>query len=150
MVATYDFASTWLIECSRTQLWATLEEFLATDDPMPWWSAVRVQAHHGESIDLVTDSGFGYKLAFTVYDLCLARPDSMRFRATGDLVGTAHLDFYDRGLDRSQLDIGWHVEVTRRWMRISEPVLRPFFIVAHSLMMRRGERRLNIWLSGRG
>lgn len=146
----YEFRSVWDVAEPPELLWHTLEQFLEQDDPLPWWDAVRVTAHRGEEIDLVAQSLFGYRLRFTVYDLDLEPTRSMRFRSRGDLEGAAELSFAPGHPGRTELTIDWHVDATATWMRRSEKVLRPAFVLAHDLIMRSGERRLNRWLLQRG
>ncbi|MTB87120.1 hypothetical protein H9L21_07860 [Aeromicrobium senzhongii] len=146
----YEFRSVWDVAEPPERLWHTLEQFLEQDDPLPWWDAVRVTAHHGEEIDLVARSVFGYRLRFTVYDLELEPTSAMRFRSRGDLEGSAALSFEPGRPGRTDLTIDWRVDATAPWMRRSERVLRPVFVLAHDLVMRSGERRLNRWLQQRG
>lgn len=146
----YEFRSVWDIAEPPDRLWRTLEQFLEQDDPLPWWDAVSVTAHRGEEIDLVARSAFGYRLRFTVHDLDLQPTTRMRFHARGDLEGSADLDFAPGSPGRTLLTIDWHVDTTAPWMRRSERVLRPVFVLAHGLVMRSGERRLNRWLLQRG
>ena len=146
----YEFRSVWDVAQPPDELWQTLHQLLETDDPLPWWDAVRVTEHRGEQIDLVARSAFGYRLRFTVDDLDLRPPHTMAFRSRGDLDGEALLVFRPGKPGRTRLEIDWHVDAPPRWMVRSAPVLRPVFVVAHDLVMRSGERRLNRWLAGRG
>lgn len=150
MTRAYEFRSQWDVVVPPDLLWRTLEELLETDDPMPWWNAVTVTAHRGEEIDLVARSAFGYRLRFTLYDLDLRPMESMAFRARGDLEGQALLGFEPGESRRTRLKIDWHVDATPTWMVRAERVLRPVFVLAHDLVMRSGERRLNRWLVQRG
>lgn len=59
--------------------------------------------------------------------------------STGDLVGRGSLDVTEDG-PGSALTWTWEVETHRPWMRITGPLLRPVFVLAHTLVMRRGER----------
>lgn len=145
----YEFRSVWDVAEPPDRLWRTLEELLETDDPMPWWDAVTVTAHRGEEIDLVARSAFGYRLRFTVHDLDLRPLETMAFRSRGDLEGHAQLEFTAAAAGRTRLTIDWHVDATPAWMVRGERVLRPVFVLAHDLVMRSGERRLNRWLARR-
>lgn len=146
----YEFRSVWDVAEPPDRLWTTLQELLEQDDPMPWWDAVTVTDHRDDAIDLVARSAFGYRLRFTVHDLDLQPPRTMRFSSRGDLEGSALLTFAPAAAERTRLTIDWHVDVTRPWMVRSERVLRPAFEAAHGLVMRSGERRLNRWLARRG
>lgn len=146
----YHFRNRWSVEQEREDLWDALEELLASDDPMPWWRSVRVVDHRGDELDLVASSVLGYRLAFTVHDLQLVRPTSIRLRSRGDLEGHAVLTFTPAGNAATHVDIEWNVAATRRWMQRLDPVLRPAFVLAHGVIMRTGQRRLNRWLAVRG
>ncbi|MFD1858540.1 hypothetical protein EHW97_09340 [Aeromicrobium camelliae] len=94
----------------------------------------------------MAESGLGYRLRFSIDQLELNRPDTMTFRAAGDLVGRAVLRFVPFGRHRTLLLIEWDVDVTRPWMRRTDPVLRPVFGAAHAMVMSQGERRFRRWL----
>lgn len=145
----YHFRTRWRVEQGCEDLWDTLEQLLASDDPMPWWRSVRVVGHHGDELDLVANSVLGYRLAFTVYDLDLVRPTSIRLRSRGDLDGHAFLTFTPEGGATTRVDVEWNVAATRRWMQRLDPVLRPAFVLAHGVIMWTGQRRLNRWLAAR-
>lgn len=149
MTRAYEFRSDWDVAVPPAQLWRTLEQLLETDDPMPWWNAVTVTAHRGEEIDLVARSAFGYRLRFTVHELDLRPLETMAFRSRGDLEGHALLVFAPASAGRTRLTIDWHVDATPAWMVRGQRVLRPLFVLAHDLVMRSGERRLNRWLARR-
>ncbi len=150
MARSYHFRTTWLVDQAPEPLWDTLEDLLEQSDPMPWWHAVTVTGHRGDEFDLEARSAFGYRLRFTVHDLELDRPRSMRLRSRGDLEGNAVLDFSPGPDDLTRLDITWQVAATPRWMQRTDVILRPVFVLAHGLIMKTGERRLNRWLAARG
>lgn len=147
-VAPYAFRSRWDLPVERRRLWEVVQEALGAEDPIPWWGRVRVVGRDDGELHLVAESGLGYRLRFTIDQLELNRPDTMTFRATGDLVGRAVLRFVPVGRHRTLLLINWDVEVTRPWMRRTDAVLRPVFTAAHHVVMRQGERRLRRWLPG--
>src|SRR5690606_37481232 len=94
----------------------------------------------------VAHSGLGYQLRFAVNELKLDRPSTMRFDVDGDVAGTGVLSFVPTGPRETTVVIDWNVRLTRRWMQRCDPVLRPVFVTAHRVVMRRGERRLQRWL----
>lgn len=146
----YRFRSRWDVIVPPTELWDTFEGLLEQSDPLPWWGAVTATDNRDDEIDLVTRSHFGYRLSFTVHDLERHPKRTMRFASRGDLSGTAELDFGPGRPGRTLLTIDWHVEATPAWMRRTEPLLRPVFVLAHDLVMNSGERQLNRWLAQRG
>lgn len=142
----YRFRSVWRLPRSREDLWDEIESLLRSQNPVPWWGAVTAVASRPDGYDLVARSCVGYRLRFTLHDLDLDRPTAMTFRSRGDLVGQAALAFADDGADRTRVTIDWRVDVTVDWMRRTEWMLRPVFVLAHTVIMASGERRLRRWL----
>lgn len=147
MNADYELVSTWSIACSRDELWDVLDDLLGTDDPMAWWPSVDVLTYDGRSMALRTRSGLGYALHFTLHDLQARKPEVLTFSATGDLRGTGLVTFREAGPDRSAMHIVWRVAADRSWMRWTGWLLRPVFVAAHQLVMRKGERQLGRWIA---
>ena len=146
----YEFHSRWQVICSREALWDELEELLASDDPMSWWGPVEVLEYDGSNLSLRAASHFGYRLAFELKNLDLARPDRLTFESAGDLRGEGVVAFVDGGDGRSSgMEIDWRVATDRRWMRWTGWLLRPVFVAGHHLIMRQGEKNLNAWLNAR-
>lgn len=146
-VRPYALRSRWVLPVGRRELWDTLQFSLDSDDPLPWWDLVEVASRDSETMQLVAHSGLGYRLRFTVAELRLDAPETMHFSISGDLVGQAVLRFVPTSVGQTVLLIDWQVELTRRWMRYADPVLRPVFVASHSLVMRRGEHRFRRWLT---
>lgn len=149
MARQYNLSTQWLVPRALTDVWQVMEYALQSDDPFGWWSAVEVVSHRGAAIDLVTRSPIGYSLHFTIADLQLTAPTSMRFTSAGDLEGDAELVFVARGEHQTELTIHWRVTATQRWMQRTEPLLRPVFRAAHWWTMRTGEQQFNRWLDAR-
>lgn len=147
MTADYVFVSRWNIARSRESLWDTLDDLLATDDPMVWWPSVHVQGYDGSTMTVRAASVFGYSLTFDLADLEARRPDRLTFSATGDLRGRGVVTFAESSDDTCSMMIDWRVAADRRWMRRTEWLLRPVFVAGHGLIMRQGEKRLNSWLA---
>lgn len=146
-MAAYELASCWHLDASRDRVWDVLEGGLAGPDPMPWWPQVRTIGRGRDHVVLRTRSRLGYALTFRLHDLRTSPPDRMAFAADGDLRGRGSLVFREVDADTSILDIRWDVDVDRRWMRLTSPLLRHVFVVAHANVMRTGERHLNAWLA---
>ena len=148
MNSTYEFHSRWRVSCSRESLWDEVEALLASDDPMAWWGHVEVVAYDGSNLSLRASSRFGYRLAFRLTTLQLSRPERLTFDASGDLRGNGVVTFVEGVDNSSYMDIDWRVRTDRRWMRWSGWLLRPVFVAGHHLIMRQGEKHLNLWLAG--
>ncbi|MEO6473202.1 MAG: hypothetical protein ABIR57_14475 [Aeromicrobium sp.] len=146
----YEFRSRWEIPTSRDDLWDAIEVLLASDNPMPWWTAVSVLDYRGGDLLLRAKSHIGYTLEFRLNDLVATRPETMTFDSDGDLRGSGNLSFVDIDADRSAIDIHWHVGVDRAWMKATSWILRPVFTLGHHLVMNQGERKFNSWLATQG
>jgi hypothetical protein len=147
MKSDYALVSTWTVACAREDLWVALDGLLASSDPMAWWPAVQVRDYDGTAMAVRVSSGLGYSLDFTMCDLDAQQPSSLTFTAVGDLRGSASVAFHEVGSKTTRMNIVWCVSTDRRWMRRSAWLLRPVFVAAHHLVMRKGERQLNRWLA---
>lgn len=111
---------------------------------LAWWPAVRVLAapphpRAGDRLALEVRSVFGYRLRLDLTIVDVAPPRRLVAVSAGDLAGRGSLEIA-RDEHGAALIWTWEVETRRAWMRITGPVLRPAFVVAHTLVMRRGER----------
>ncbi|KIC57417.1 hypothetical protein [Microbacterium hominis] len=144
----YSFTSHWLLPVSVEECWARCEAALMAGE-VPWWPAVGLEPRRtalapGDIVHLRVRSPWGYRLrvVLTVTDLVPAR--RLAAVSGGDLVGkgSLHLAPASAPATGARLTWVWEVSATRRWMRLTAPVLRPVFAAAHTLIMRRGERGL--------
>ncbi len=153
MRSEYSFTSRWVAPVPAAHCWALLEESLRTGE-VPWWPAVRVDPLPdapavGRTVRLVVRSPWGYELHLSLTLTALTAPHLIAADSTGDLVGRGRLELNERGAAGSALTWTWEVTLTRTWMRIVSPLLRPAFVAAHTLVMRRGERGLRAAIAER-
>lgn len=139
----YRFVSLWRVPASPGAVWEALERSL-TPGPLRWWPFVSVvqapdRPHPGANITLSVRSVFGYRLRIDLKIVDMAAPRRLIAVSTGDLAGRGSLDVTEDG-QGSALTWTWEVETRRPWMRTTGPLLRPAFVLAHTLVMRRGER----------
>lgn len=142
----YVLVSRWTVATSRDRLWDVVDELLASGDPFTWWPAVHVSDYDGASAKIRASSVFGYALTFTLSDLEAHRPDSLTFRASGDLRGSGVVSFVEAGDDACLIDIDWRVATEPGWMRRMVWLLRPVFVAGHRIAMRQGQRHFAAWV----
>jgi hypothetical protein len=100
----------------------------------------------GPDIHVVAGSPMGYRLRFRLHDIVQTPIERVTLKSSGDLAGRASMDLRAVDDSRSTIDVNWQVDVTKPWMRVAAPVLRPVFVLAHDAVMNAGERGLNAWL----
>ncbi|MFN8086193.1 MAG: SRPBCC family protein [Microbacterium sp.] len=139
----YRFVSLWRVLASRGAVWEALERSLVPG-PLTWWPFVSVvqapdRPRPGAHVALDVRSVFRYRLGIDLTIVEVEAPRRLVAESTGDLVGRGSLDVTEDG-PGSALTWTWEVETHRPWMRITGPLLRPVFVLAHTLVMRRGDR----------
>jgi hypothetical protein len=142
----YSFSSRWRIQASRERVWAAFEELLATEHPFVWWPGMHSERRGGDDIHVVAGSPVGYRLRFRLHDIKQDPMSLVTLHSDGDLEGRATMRLEPVDDASSTIDVDWHVDVTRSWMRRTGFALRPLFVRAHDAVMRSGERGLNDWL----
>lgn len=150
MANVYEMTSRWEINASREQMWDVFDELLASSDPLPWWTSLKVVSNDGTTMVLKARSPVGYTLRFRVHDLVATRPDLLTYASDGDLRGSGSTTFRSVSTNACSLEFQWNVSVDRAWMRATSLVLRPIFVLGHDLLMAQGEKNLNKWLATRG
>lgn len=114
-----------------------------------WWRAVRkvelLNAGGADGIGAVRRLTWVTALPYTLtFDVELVRIEPGRLsegRAFGELDGTGIWTLYEeKGGTHVRYD--WRVDVTKAWMRLLAPLLRPVFAWNHNVVMRWGEEGL--------
>jgi hypothetical protein len=148
MTAAYTFVSRWRAPATRERCWEVLSATLSPRDagcePAPWWPDVTIveaptRIEPGSVIRLDVRSPFGYRLRVRLELTRVDAPTSLAAVSEGDLRGEGTLDIVPAE-EGSVLTWTWRVSVRRPWMRATGWLLRPLFVVAHTFVMRRGER----------
>ncbi len=134
---------------SRERLWRLFDDLLVSDDPFAWWPGMDSRRGETDDILVVAGSPVGYRLRFRLHDIVESPMDHVTLRSDGDLDGRAIMRFTPVDDTSCTLDVEWHVTVTPRWMRVTGFALRPVFVHAHDVAMRRGEEGLAAWLRAR-
>jgi hypothetical protein len=138
--ARYRLVSRWPLVVDQSTAWQRIGESLRSGDPMPWWRSLRAEGGL-DGIRMTVHSGLGYRVR--VQATGIAEGDRrLDFRVSGDIVGVGSVQSEGRGLL-----ISMDVLTTRPWMNRSARLLGPVFALGHRLVMWRGRRRFNGWLS---
>jgi len=135
----FHLVTEWQVEAPLDRVWALL---VAPQDWPGWWRAV-------ERVELVEpgdEDGIGalrrmtwktalpYSLAFSMRT---TRVEAMRLiegRASGELDGTGRWTL-SPSPGGTAVRYDWIVEVTKPWMRLAAPLLRPVFAWNHDIVM---------------
>lgn len=141
MAAThFSLVSDWHLDAPLDRVWALIE---ATGDWPAWWRAVeRVELLRegdadgvGRVIRISWRTALPYRIAFDVETVRVEKPREIEGRATGELDGTGIWTLTPDGEARTHVRYLWRVEVTRTWMRLLAPLLRPVFAWNHNKVM---------------
>jgi uncharacterized protein YndB with AHSA1/START domain len=138
----FHLVTNWTLAAPVEPVWKAL---MAPDDWPAWWRAV-------ERVEKLADgdeNGVGavrritwrtalpYKLAFAMRVTRVAPMTLIEGRAEGELAGLGRWTLTPAGA-HTQVRYDWMVEVTKPWMRLAAPLLRPVFAWNHGVVMRWG------------
>lgn len=109
-----------------------------------WWPGVDVVSAAdlpaaGADYGIRVRSPLGYHLRVRLRITEFTPPRGLAAASTGDLVGEGRVRLQPTPAG-TVARIEWTVAVQRGWMRRAAPVLRPVFVLAHAVVMWRGER----------
>jgi uncharacterized protein YndB with AHSA1/START domain len=102
----------------------------------------------GRITDITTRGVLPYDVAWRVEVLAARRPELIRVKASGDVIGLGEWRLAQDG-DVVELSYLWRVRVGKPWMQAFEPLLKPVFTWNHNWVMRRGEAGLRAELARR-
>jgi len=138
--------SHWRIAAPRERVWNVL------NDPTGWpqWWPYVASVEKLESGD-AAGVGARYRFHWTSrlpYSLTIEtrvvevdKPNTIRAKASGELDGEGTWRLHDDGTGTT-VEYTWRVAVTRAWMRLLAPLLRPAFAWNHNAVMAAGEAGL--------
>jgi uncharacterized protein YndB with AHSA1/START domain len=148
----FELVTNWHFDAPIERVWAELN---APDDWPAWWRAVeRVQMIApgdangiGAVRRLTWRTALPYTLAFNMIATRIEPMTMLEGRATGELdgIGLWTLTPADSGTD---VRYDWRIEVTKPWMRVMSPVLKPAFRWNHNQVMAWGYEGLAQRLRG--
>jgi uncharacterized protein YndB with AHSA1/START domain len=139
----FNLMTEWRLDAPVERVWPLLTSI--EEWPL-WWRAVsKVEllkagdANGLGSIHRITwKTALPYQLTF---DTRMTRIEPMSIiegQASGELDGRGLWTLRPEG-ERTHVRYDWNVEVTKRWMRVLEPILRPVFAWNHTVVMGWGE-----------
>jgi uncharacterized protein YndB with AHSA1/START domain len=133
----------WHFDAPIERVWTLIER---TDDWPLWWPAVRavttLREGDARGIGAVRRLSWRTALPYSLsFDVEVTQIEPLAFiegRASGELDGVGQWTFAADG-ERTVVRYEWRVEVTKPWMRLMVPVLRPAFAWNHGKVMAWGE-----------
>ncbi len=111
-----------------------------------WWPDVYLEVREvrpgdasgvGRIMQLRTKGWLPYRLSWQAEVVAVAKPHSMSIVARGDLDGRGEWRFTQDG-EFVNVAYAWTVYVTKPWMVVLAPLLRPVFVANHVWAMQRG------------
>ena len=143
----FELITHWRLEAELERVWVQLCD---SDSWPSWWSSVaRVEllrsGHGADGVGAIRrlhwKTALPYDLVFDVEMIAIEPMGRIEGRAFGELVGTGVWTLRREG-GVTIVRYDWTVEVTKSWMRLLAPLLRPVFAWNHGVVMRRGEAGL--------
>ena len=141
MAATqFVLVSDWHFDAPLPRVWELIER---SQDWPGWWPAVeRVELLRegdaeglGRIIRIHWKTALPYRIEFEVETVRVEKHREVEGRARGELDGTGIWTFNSEEDAGTHVRYLWRVEVTRRWMRLFAPLLRPVFAWNHNKVM---------------
>ncbi len=132
----------WQFDAPLDRVWALIE---ATGDWPSWWRAVKkvelIERGDDQDVGTVRRLTWGtalpYDITFDVRTVRVEPRTLIEGRAFGELDGVGVWTLCEEnGVTHVRYD--WRVEVTKAWMRLFAPLLRPVFAWNHNKVMGRG------------
>ena len=140
----FELVTYWHLAASVERVWQCLYD---TDSWPSWWPSVsKVEIlRSGREPDgvgairrLHWKTALPYDLVFDVEVVEIEPLRRIEGRAVGELEGSGIWTLRPEG-GGTIVRYDWNVDVTKYWMRLLAPVLRPIFAWNHGVVMRRGE-----------
>lgn len=146
----FELVTDWAFEAPITEVW---REIAQPEHWPSWWRAVKrvevLQAGGADGVGAIRRftwrTALPYDLTFDMRATRVVEPHLLEGRASGELDGTGLWTLATDG-SLTRVRYRWTVEVTKPWMRLFAPLLRPVFAWNHGVVMRWGfdglQRRL--------
>jgi uncharacterized protein YndB with AHSA1/START domain len=129
----------WTLDASIDAVW----DLLTTPEDWPqWWKAVkRVDLLHKGHLDgtgslrrMTWATALPYVLSFDMRTMKIEPKTLIEGQASGELDGLGRWTLRADG-DRTHVRYDWIVAVSKPWMRLCAPLLRPVFTWNHEVVM---------------
>jgi len=143
----FELVTHWRLEADIERVWECLCD---TDSWPSWWPSVvkvellcppRAPDGVGAIRRLHWKTALPYDLTFDVETIAIEPMRRIEARASGELEGVG-IWTLGQNFGVTTVRYDWKVDVTKAWMRMLAPVLRPVFAWNHGIVMRRGEAGL--------
>ena len=139
----FQLVTHWQLDAPLERVWALL---VAPEDWPAWWRAVRsvelVEPGEADGIGalrrMTWRTALPYSLAFSMRTTRIEPMTLIEGRASGELDGTGRWTLTP-SVEGTTVRYDWIVEVTKPWMRLAAPLLRPVFAWNHNIVMGWGE-----------
>lgn len=139
----FTLVTDWHFDATIAHVWALIED---VEGWPSWWRAVRkvemLKAGGADGIGTVRRLTWATALPYTLtFDVELVRVEPGQLsegRAFGELDGTGIWTLREEA-SGTHVRYDWRVDVTKAWMRLLAPLLRPVFAWNHNVVMRWGE-----------
>jgi len=137
--------SRWRLQTTRERLWELLINPVNWPD---WWPHLASVSHLangdrdgiGSQHAFLWRSGLGYLLRIVMTTRRVERLRELEAAASGDLRGIGLWLIEEASADAVSLTYRWDVELSKPWMRLWVPLLRPIFAWRHFAVMACGAR----------
>ena len=147
----FHLVTEWTLAAPVEAVWRVIA---APDDWPSWWRAVRkvetLEPGDARGVGAVRRVTWRTALPYTLtFVTRTTQAEPMRFiegRAEGELDGTGLWTFTPRD-GGTILRYDWRVAVTKPWMRIAAPLLRPVFAWNHGVVMGWGRKDIEARLA---
>jgi uncharacterized protein YndB with AHSA1/START domain len=148
----FHLVTRWVMATPPVAVWEALSK---PEDWPSWWRAVE----QVEVIELGDADGLGayrrftwrtalpYAITFNMRTIRIKPLSVIEGRADGELDGTGRWTLAPAGVG-THVRYDWIVEVTKPWMRVLAPLLRPVFAWNHNKVMEWGREGLERKLGG--
>ena len=138
----YNFTTQWYFKHPVERVW---EEIRLMDHWPEWWKYVRNvekikngrQDEIGSVRRIQWSTALPYKITFDSELVVMDYPKRMEGKAFGDLTGTGIWTFEQNG-SGTYVRYNWKVSITKKWMNIFEPILKPIYKWNHDKVMQAG------------
>jgi uncharacterized protein YndB with AHSA1/START domain len=135
----FDLVTEWQLDAPIERVWALLTQ---VDDWPQWWRAVKrvdlLEPGDGNGIGalrrMTWSTALPYQLTFCMRVTRFEPMSLIEGRASGELDGTGTWTLRPHA-GRTIVRYDWRIEVTKPWMRVMAPVLRPVFTWNHGVVM---------------
>lgn len=149
-MSAYHFITRWK---TRAPLEAAWEAIYQTDEWPQWWKYVRsvqkLREGNEQGVGSVRrfewSTALPYRFGFDLETTVSERPHRLHGKAVGELEGDGIWAFRQEG-EWVHIQYDWIVRTNKWWMNLFRPLLYPFFVWNHNVVMEAGRIGLGRWL----